>query len=205
MRIGFLVFISLFLMADLLCWVISARWLGKQQAARWVRWVCHGFFLLQTSYVLLLIGSMLIGGMHARRGPDWLPTPVLALMYVWHIVGLPVLCVAIMVAGISAPGRCAGAVGLAEVLAAGGYGTCSTRCTGGCRRFAPEFPGRVAGDGSADAGGWRHVVCAAGERAVSHSAVAAAGGGVAQGAGGVSHRAGFGSACGHMEHSEAVS
>lgn len=98
MRIGFVLFISLFVAADLLCWYISARSLRKQGAARAIRWTCHAFFAFQLAYILMMIGSILLGT-PMRRGPEWLPKPLLALAFVWHIVGLPAVCFGILVTG----------------------------------------------------------------------------------------------------------
>lgn len=98
MRIGFVSFISLFLAADLLCWIVSFRFLRRQRAMALSQWICHTFFAFQTSYVLLMIGSVVLGT-RMRRGPDWLPSSILALAFVWHIVGLPFVCFGILLTG----------------------------------------------------------------------------------------------------------
>ena len=62
------------------------------------QWICHAFFAFQTLYVLLMVGSLVLGT-PMRRGPEWLPTPLLALAFVWHIVGLPFVCFGILLTG----------------------------------------------------------------------------------------------------------
>lgn len=99
MRIGFVSFISLFLAADLLCWFVSFRFLKRQRTMALLQWICHTFFAFQAAYVLLLVGSLVLGT-RMRRGPDWLPTPLLALAFVWHIVGLPFVCLGILLTGV---------------------------------------------------------------------------------------------------------
>lgn len=99
MRIGFVSFISLFLAADVLCWFVSSRFLRRRRAMALSQWICHAFFAFQTLYVLLMVGSLVLGT-PMRRGPEWLPTPLLALAFVWHIVGLPFVCFGILLTGV---------------------------------------------------------------------------------------------------------
>ncbi len=84
---GVFVIIGLLLLGDVIAWAASVRWLRRHSAGRRALWLAHAFFGVQTLYVLAMIVLMNFPG--GRRAMDWLPAWGQALIYIWHLVCMP--------------------------------------------------------------------------------------------------------------------
>lgn len=105
MRLGFYVIVCSLVLADVLAWVLASAWLRRHGARPAVRYSNHVFFSLQTAYALALVVLVTVGFAGARRYLEWIPTPVQALIYVWHMVFLPLSIVGWIIVGLIVAGR----------------------------------------------------------------------------------------------------
>ena len=99
---GFVIIVGSLLMADVLTWWLSARWLGRRGVGRWLRWLCHAFFGVNLSYVLMMVVLGLLGMSHGRRALEWVPTGIQAVIYVWHLFVMPMVLMLWLAAGVLA-------------------------------------------------------------------------------------------------------
>lgn len=84
----FLIILTLFIVADGGVWLGSALRLRRHHAAKWLRRSMHTFFATQLGCALVMLVLPLLLG-HSGRRLEWLPVPVQAVVYIWHIIALP--------------------------------------------------------------------------------------------------------------------
>ncbi len=89
MSLGFILIISFFFIGDLIAWLLAWRWLKHYASNRYIRWALHAFFAIQSAYSLALLSIVILAPMFSRRSLDWIPNPLQALIYIWHIIFLP--------------------------------------------------------------------------------------------------------------------
>ncbi|MGH7176098.1 MAG: metallophosphoesterase [Tepidisphaeraceae bacterium] len=96
----FVVLISAMLVGDVLWWQIADRRIRAASAQTGWRIVLGVFVAFQIAYMLFYV----VAPREARRPHAWLPVPVVATAYIWHLVVMPA---SLVVAGLLAATRLA--------------------------------------------------------------------------------------------------
>lgn len=91
---GFVVIICSIFLGDAVTWWLADRWIRRHGNRRRLRWSLGLFMGLMLGYILTMFVLMALAGPAGRTAMSAAPTVVIAAVYVWHLVVLPVTLLA---------------------------------------------------------------------------------------------------------------
>ncbi len=108
---------SVFL-GDAVTWWLADRWIRRRGNGRALRWSLALFMALMLGYMVTMFAVMALRGPAGRSAMSVVPTVVVAVIYVWHLVVLPLTLLAWIIGGAAA-----GLASVAKRLRRGAAGT----------------------------------------------------------------------------------
>ena len=97
---GFVFILCFIFIGDAVTWWLADRWISRHGNRRSLRWSLGLFMALMLGYMVTMFALMALRGPAGRSAMSVVPTVVVAVVYAWHLVVLPLTLLAWIIAGV---------------------------------------------------------------------------------------------------------
>lgn len=97
----FAVIVCFIFAGDAVTWWLAHRWIRRHADRRWLRWSLGLFMALMLGYMVTMLAMIGLDGPAGRSAMRAVPTAIVAVIYAWHLVVLPLTLLAWAIGGAS--------------------------------------------------------------------------------------------------------